>query len=103
MTTQDYINEELKRDQEAAMRALARQQKVYFQQHPAQTYTQIYGNGQPTELILLRAKVRELTDKLAAERERCARIAETSGQWARVMGDTTKRGEEIAEKIMEGN
>lgn len=65
MTTQDYIDEEIRRDRDGTLQPTDQHRKEW-------PFAQILGGNQgPSELILLRAKVRELTDKLAGERARC--------------------------------
>lgn len=98
MTTQDYINEELKLESLRQWRSLIISRR-------SGDALDLAGDGNepdihaanPSEVILLRAKVRELTDQLAAERARCVGIAkEYDGIGYLGIGG------EIAAKIMEG-
>lgn len=110
MTTQDYINEEIQRDKEAAIDEMIRKHRQWevdtqmgILRPPPWAYSRPCVNPGPSEVILLRAKVRELTDKLAGERERCAKVARDIAELGSTDGDThVPTAEMIAAKIMEG-
>lgn len=92
MTTQDYINQEIRKEgREYILGAVHKYPPAaHLAEEIIERYVQNYGDKIP-EHILLRAKVRELTDQLAGERARCANVLdERAAYWER---DNAYRGE----------